>query len=148
MSTALQKAAKIAEKAAKGKGLYYELCAKMCWESVERVAEKTGKYKPKGPNGTNYTAFIDSTVNVIGDGDAMARVPAGAFLGFFLDNELRHAMMATGGGKAAGNKNECIGIGQSVGWEILDLGAANLWNGGKFGKRGMTITYRDTWPGS
>ena len=40
-----------------------------------------------------------------------------------------HAMITVGIGIAAGNKNDCIGPGHSVGWELLDLANDLPWSG-------------------
>jgi len=56
-------------------------------------------------------------------------VPQGSIPGFVEDHHgkriLIHAMIATGHGMAAGDKNSCIGVANDFGWELLDL-AGNL----------------------
>jgi hypothetical protein len=56
----------------------------------------------------------------------------------------QHAMISTGAGFAAGNKNACLAIGNPVGWEILDLGNLVVWgSGGGATTRNVQVRYRE-----
>ncbi|WP_338927538.1 hypothetical protein [Mycetohabitans endofungorum] len=62
----------------------------------------------------------------INSAEALQSLPPGHVLGFFdlakkEEDQLVHVMISTGHGKAAGNKNACLGFGQPSGWEELDL---------------------------
>lgn len=62
-------------------------------------------------------------------------------------------MIATGDGYAAGNKNECIGMGKAIGWENLNIAEGLNWipdsscfnavPEGKSGERLVMIYYRE-----
>jgi hypothetical protein len=120
---------------------FKDLSSKMCWEAAAYCFQKGAAIDDKGfkaaqaIKGTEpktYAAFIDTAKDpVVADANAMRAVPQGCFLGFFTvdgsKKTLIHAMISTGQGLAAGNKNECIGIGNPVGWEIINL-AGNYTN--------------------
>jgi hypothetical protein len=57
----------------------------------------------------------------------MAALPVGHAIGFFDGERLVHMMLGVGDGQAAGNKNDCIGMGHPAGWEVLDLRSLR-WN--------------------
>lgn len=98
-----------------------------------------------------FTPGLASRVDGAG---AMTRLPEGHFLGFFamgfdqrhaLGNGVTpgvhfpvpfnkqetwlmiHAMISVGAGRGCGNKNDCVGVGASVGWENLDLANGLRW---------------------
>lgn len=113
---------------------FKELSGLMCWDAVIRCALKAGAIDKKRADGAkisgdkpdSYKGFIDPKKDpVVADAAAMRAVPQGCFLGFFENAggklTMIHAMISTGHGLAAGNKNDCIGIGNPVGWEILNL---------------------------
>ena len=56
-----------------------------------------------------------------------------------------HAMLCVGKGKADGNKNDCVAVGHSVGWEILDLSNGLRWQGntGMITAPGLTESTRE-----
>ena len=105
------------------------LSAQMCWDAVKLCLFNSGAISQATNDGMrghthNYQTFIRTHDPVVADANQMRLVPQGAILGFIdLDhnNILVHAMVATGHGLAAGNKNDCIGLGHSIGWELLDL---------------------------
>jgi hypothetical protein len=75
----------------------------------------------------------------------MQKVPQGAFIGFFRDGSLVEAMLGTGAGIAAGDKNECIGSGSPVGWKLLNLAEKLTRKDGGFrgpGDRLLLVRYR------
>lgn len=115
---------------------YSELSAKMCWDAVVHCLVKSGAMPNAqsefgGISATGFSQFVRMADPVVGDAAAMRRVPEGALLGFVEHKNntptLIHAMIATGQGLAAGNKNLCIGFGNPVGWEILDLANKLQW---------------------
>lgn len=131
-------AAQIARDAATGGGgVFLELSALMCWDAVIRCQVKAGGQAP----GDHGVSMDDTPVN---NPDDMRHVPQGAAIGFFEGGTLIHAMLATGHGLAAGNKNACIGIGGPVGWEILDLAGGVTWTGGRVQnpQRLLEVRYR------
>ncbi|GGC03500.1 hypothetical protein GCM10011363_20130 [Marivita lacus] len=140
-------AAQIARDSATEKSDFYmSLSALMCWDAVIETQAKAGIKKPKKPvsgNDCKHVISLDDSP-VTGKTD-MQKVPQGAFLGFFRDGTLVHAMIATGAGIAAGNKNACIGIGGPVGWELLNLAEDLKWEAGGFrdqGQRLFLLRYR------
>jgi len=137
-------AAQIARDAATGKGQdYLQLSAMMCWDAVVECQIKAGVAKPNSIEFNNYKHVISLNDTPVTGVDEMRRVPQGAFIGFFEGDRLIHAMMATGAGFGAGNKNACLGIGNPVGWEILDLGNLVVWgSGGAATTRNLQVRYR------
>lgn len=140
-------AAQIARDSATQKSDFYMgLSALMCWDAVIETYAKAGIKKPAKPiSGTDCAAVISLTDTPVTSKAEMQKVPQGAFLGFFRDGTLVHAMIATGAGIAAGNKNACIGIGGPVGWELLNLAEDLKWEAGGFrdpGNRLFLLRYR------
>ena len=112
---------------------YRDLSARMCWDAAASCVVRAGGATPRPGTITadRFGDYVRLTDPIVGDADAMRKVPQGTLLGFV---ELRngtptlvHAMVATGHGLAAGNKNDCVGVGKSVGWEILDLAGGLKW---------------------
>ncbi|WP_191092619.1 hypothetical protein [Francisella sp. SYW-9] len=106
----------------------------MCWDAViqslynaKAISERKYKSLFEKNLGRQCESVIDpSSSTIVGSKYDLFRVPQGSFLGFFEINRnsqyrLIHAMLSVGAGCAAGNKNACIGIGNYVGWEILNL---------------------------
>lgn len=134
-------AAQIARDAATG-GMtptYRTLSAMMCWDAVVHCQVQAGRPRPGAVTALGYGEVISADDPVVTSHGDMQHVPQGAFVGFFEGDRLVHAMICVGAGCAAGNKNECIGIGHSVGWEILDLSQLD-W--GNVGHRRLTVRYR------
>ena len=130
-----------------------KLNEEMCWNAVVLCArlskvineEESKKLKPQnGIEYKMYSNFVDPEKDtLVRNVEEMVKVPKGSFIGFFEtlskeeehqsiklkagDKILIHAMLAVGDGKAAGNKNSCIGIGSFVGWEILNLAGDLRW---------------------
>lgn len=138
-------AAQIARDAATGQnGDYLKLSGSMCWDAVVHCMIQGGASDPGSITSARFSHVISTMDPSITSGGEMQHVPQGAVIGFFEGDRLIHAMIATGYGCAAGNKNACIGIGQPVGWEVLDLGGKLEWyNGGvKVGQKIITLHYR------
>jgi len=117
---------------------YLKLSSYMCWDSVIYCLYKAGvidKIKFTKIYGRRLNEdpsdLVDANDTLISSTQEMWEVAQGNILGFFSNNngksQLIHAMLATGSGCAAGNKNGCIGIGAPVGWEILDLANKLRW---------------------
>lgn len=119
--------------------MYRTLSTQMCWDAVVTCQVNAGRVDPGPVSVDNHGAVIGTSDTAINNLGEMQHVPQGSFLGFFEGTRLVHAMIAVGGGCAAGNKNACIGLGNPVGWEILDL--ANL-DWGNIGGRNLTLRYR------
>lgn len=104
--------------------LYMELSSTMCWDAVKLCATMAGF--PLHTCNAQHGLVSQSDRRIDGP-EALIHLPTGHAIGFFDNERLIHVMLGTGGGHAAGNKNNCIGIGNSVGWESLNL--RNLrWN--------------------
>lgn len=58
---------------------------------------------------------------------AMLATEEGHMIGFFDEGRLVHVMVATGNGRAAGSKNDRIGINGAGGWEVVDLAKDLVW---------------------
>ena len=124
----------------------------MCWDALVLCARKSGaldKYKHASLWSTinihHFEHFVSTRDFKIRSKNDMFNVPQGSFIGFFSSSgRIIHALMATGAGFAAGNKNECIGIGQPVGWENLNLAGGGLnWHfGGGFNREIIHVHYR------
>ena len=99
---------------------FMDLSAAMCWDAVKLCAVEVHAVDRNVDAQHGLVSHADALVV---DRNAIASVPAGHVLGFFEGPRLVHAMLAVGGGRACGNKNDCVGIGHAVGWEELDLGA-------------------------
>lgn len=110
---------------------FIKLSGLMCWDAVMMCALDSGaidrnKHQSIMPIHFNdFERFVKMSDPIVSDANNMRQVPQGSFLGFFETKDgttkLIHAMIATGQGCAAGNKNMCIGIGKAVGWEILNI---------------------------
>lgn len=105
--------------------LFLDLSAAMCWDAVKLCAVTAGLLKPQAD--AQHHLISDSDPRVAG-AEALSAVPEGHALGFFDGARLVHLMMSTGAGHAAGNKNDCIGLGHPAGWEVLDLNRLR-WDG-------------------
>ena len=162
----LKKGAKIARKAVdvwiKQRGSSYEsFSSKMCWDAVIECANAAGAINPaeqarmkKSIAGTRFDHFVPFHAPIVNQLNDLREVPPGSILGFFRihdsDLQLIHAMIFVGNQNgsaymAAGNKNDCVGIGGPVGWEVLDLQLLN-WGGPfsfEFNGRPIQIRYRD-----
>lgn len=109
--------------------MYAMLSGLMCWDAVIACQVKAGMARPAPVTTHEHDHVISLDDTAVASRREMQRVPQGASVGFFRNGTLVHMMIATGAGTAAGNKNQCIGIGEPVGWEILDLGV--IWRGGQ-----------------
>ena len=141
---------RFAETAAVGGFGHEELSGLMCWDAALRCAQKAGcitefraKMLAQMDWADDFSDFVAATDTRVQTPDDMREVPAGAFLAFirvdppdrfnrfFHINKGRrhivHAMVSLGDGWAAGNKNSCIGIGNHIGWEKLDLASGLNW---------------------
>ncbi len=115
----------------------------MCWDAVVYCQVAAGRLPPAAITIGNHGEVISEDDTRVTTSAGMRAVPQGAFIGFFDVGRLMHAMIAVGHGLAAGNKNECIGIGAPVGWEILDLANRIDWNAdGTAGWRHLRVYYR------
>ena len=142
----LQYAASVAKNAAAyPKSAEWEkLSQSMCWDAVAHCAHLAGvldnaRYKAvTGQQNRDNHVLVRTTDPSVANAGAMASVPEGHAICFFTQVKgawiMIHAMISTGGGSAAGNKNACLGIGGPIGWEVLDLKTLN-WGQG-FVKRG------------
>ena len=103
---------------------------KMCWDAVAHCQKLAGAADSGSITIDSHDQVISMSDDAIGTAEAMRKVPQGAFIGFFEAGKLVHAMVATGQGLAAGTKNACLGIGNPIGWEIVDLAGGLTWGGG------------------
>lgn len=138
-------AAQIARDAATSQsGYYYDLSGKMCWDAVVFCMVQAGAPDPGSITSHGFNHVVSTGDPAVNSSADMRHVPQGAFIGFFDGERLIHAMIATGHGLAAGNKNACIGIGGPVGWEILDVAGRLHWTGAGVSAEGraLTVHYR------
>lgn len=116
------------------------LSGKMCWTAVIHCAHLAGvidvnKHRsltqPELHGELTYSRLVSENDPQVVDALSMRSVPEGHAVGFFQkDNNkivMVHAMISLGNGRAAGNKNNCVGVGKAVGWEILDLADGLKW---------------------
>jgi hypothetical protein len=107
---------------------YVAISSQMCWDAVKYCALKAGVIDDAKYQRIQAKTDMVSLKDPVALGqDAMRRLKPGHVLGFFVGNNIIHAMLCTGQGKAAGNKNDCVGIGHPVGWELLDLASKLNW---------------------
>jgi len=123
---------------------FLKLVDLMCWDAVAYFA-----YLAKMIEESKFESIKGGAAakNLVSTSHQQARnattIPEGHAIGFFTDNdEIIHAMLSTGGGKACGTKNACIGIGGPVGWEMLDLTTLQSHADGTFGPRKLRIFHR------
>ena len=110
---------------------FRKLSSMMCWDAVTHCALLAGiidqnKYKLLKGYG-RHTRLIRTSNTVVANAGAMAIVPQGHIIGFFEDQTMIHVMLSTGFGMAAGNKNDCVGVGRSVGWQVVNLQTGLKW---------------------
>ncbi len=104
---------------------YLHLSADMCWDAVKRCGVEAGAV---GRNVDAQHGLVSHTDALVPDRDAVERLPAGVAVGFFEGERPVHVMLSVGDGHACGNKNNCVGRGNEVGWESVDLRTLR-WNG-------------------
>lgn len=111
---------------------YNNLSASMCWDGVIYCLLKCKvrlKHIKEPIVADDYTRFVpdpklNELSNIIETKEQMKACLPGSLLAFINmsdKNKLIHAMVSLGAGAAAGNKNECIGIGSPIGWEVINL---------------------------
>lgn len=133
-----QEAADVAVRVARTKqppSAYEILSRDQCWDAVAFCAFLAGvvdeaRYHYLKGNPQKLITVDDLSIDTPAE---MHVTPPGQVLGFF---EYRagqwvriHTMLSTGDGRAAGNKNDCIGVGSMYGWEVLDLVRGVRWRG-------------------
>ena len=133
----------------------------MCWDAVvecvylAKAVDKNRYEQLQSITTANFSAFVRAIDTQVPDAAAMRRLPQGCFIGFIehVKNvpKLIHGMLSVGAGIAAGTKNSCIGVGNPVGWELIDLAGRLRWingtncfnaNPGGAPQRLMQIRYR------
>ncbi len=126
---------KYAEKALNENSKEYPLQSQlMCWTAVINCkVQNVNKFgSGAGAAGSALEAkakgFVTKNDPQVRGVEDMKAVKAGHVLGFFDNDGITHCMICLGVGFAAGNKNDCVGLGHAVGWEKLDLRKLN-WNG-------------------
>ena len=109
---------------------YVKLSSEMCWTATFHVALLAGCIDQAKYNVLKSGGAVALTGGQpVRDAPGMRAVPGG-YLIYFVHGVIPiHAMISTGGGMAAGNKNNCVGVGESVGWEQLDLAKDLDWGG-------------------
>lgn len=122
--------------------LYLTCSSQMCWDAAIECQVRAGAKRPQPVTTQSHDHVIGLSDTAITTAREMQRVPQGASVGFFRDGTLMHFMIAVGAGLAAGNKNQCIGIGNPVGWEILNLAEHLNWGNGGFTQHGKLFLVR------
>lgn len=124
--------------AAQEKSMEWEqLSALMCWDAVAHCVLLAGlidqnRYKTiTHLQKSDHHLLASPNDARVANAQEMAEVPAGHTICFFERKNgawvMIHAMLTTGSGMAAGNKNGCLqsvdggDIGQPIGWENVDL---------------------------
>ncbi|MDR7008912.1 hypothetical protein [Paraburkholderia strydomiana] len=103
------------------------LSSQMCWDAVSSFGQLTGLVtRPINPQ-HDLVSLHDSRIS---SAHEMASIPAGHSIGFYDGDRLVHVMVRTGAGRASGNKNDCVGVGNPIGWENLDLANGLNWQRG------------------
>ncbi|VVA47227.1 hypothetical protein SERVES_00934 [Serratia ficaria] len=138
-----------------GSAEFMLLSGEICWDAVVLCAHKSGAISQAKYNQLWYKVFDKQYKHFVSPDDTeistmadMLRAPQGCFIGFFSMRDaaaprLLHAMIGTGAGFAAGNKNACIGVGGAVGWENLNLARDLRWQpDGGFVRPGDTEVLR------
>jgi hypothetical protein len=127
----------------------------MCWDAVAHCLQLAGildddrhRAIRARQNGDTHL-LVDTGHPRVAGRAGVAAVPEGHVLGFFARSGsawlMIHAMIATGAGRAAGNKNACLGIGKAIGWEVVDLTTPTLgWAGDDVmvGSRAIQVHHR------
>lgn len=123
-----------------------ELNSVMCWTGVAYCALLSGIIDRSTYDqlkcGGERTMVTKNHKRIKNKAD-LCQVEAGHMIFFFCGANPIHAMLSTGNGKAAGNKNDCIGVGSPmVGWEELNLGTNMSWSvdGKLLAPQGITKT--------
>lgn len=109
-----------------GSSIFMRLTSLMCWDAVKQCAVGAGIITAeKGRLLESRLSLVSSSDFQISNAYQLKTLEQGNVLGFFTQKgasvEIMHCMISLGGSIAAGNKNDCIGIGNSVGWESIDL---------------------------
>ena len=112
---------------------YLKLSSLMCWDAVKHCALKAGIIDQTRYNRiSGKSDMVGGASAVLARPQTIASLQPGQILGFYFvedgQERMMHCMLSVGQGKAAGNKNDCMGIGRAVGWEVLDLGGLR-WDG-------------------
>jgi len=103
------------------------LSSQMCWDAVSSFGHLTGLLtRPINPQ-HDLVSLHDSRIS---SAHEMASIPPGHSIGFYDGDRLAHVMVSTGAGRASGNKNDCVGVGNPIGWENLDLANDLNWHQG------------------
>jgi hypothetical protein len=106
-----------------------QLASKMCWDSVLHLLVLAEVIEDDDYKRIDRDSIVNPNDPAIANAQAMRNLPAGRLLGFFDGTRMIHTMVSLGGGEAAGNKNDCIGAGAPVGWQVLNLARDLAWNG-------------------
>ncbi len=105
-----------------------KLSAQMCWDAVKYCAVIANIISEEESRVLSAkTCLVNRSDKIISTPQQMSALPAGYAIGFFEKDTIIHAMISTGRGLAAGNKNSCVGVGKDIGWELLDLEKGLNW---------------------
>ena len=132
---------------------FSNLTALMCSDAVKYCAFKAGIIdQNKYHRIQGKYDLVAPTDQMIVGANAMYRLERGNVIGFYWQTDngpiLVHAMISLGNGLAAGNKNDCVGVGRPLSWEKLDLSCNLKWaddgtiNAPGGGPGGRTLTAR------
>lgn len=103
------------------------MCGAFTWRGLFRLPGGNAQRSTASASRCHYRRLLELARNVviadtqIRGREAMEKLPEGHAIGFFDDQRLVHVMLSVGNSRAAGNKNDCIGIGEPIGWEALNL---------------------------
>ncbi len=132
---------------------YNRLSGQMCWDAVKYCAFRANIITEDEHDVLNARWDLVTPHDTrIHNRDELKNVPPGYALGFFeikhfaasnASNVRRdpfHVMLNIGDNKAAGNKNDCVGFGEQVGWEELDLSQLKWYQGAVVAPKGGDVT--------
>jgi hypothetical protein len=132
---------------------YDKLSGKMCWDAVKYCAFSANIITEDEYDALNARWDLVTPHDTrIHNSDDLKNVPPGHALGFFRIEHFAdssasnvrmdpfHVMLNIDGNKAAGNKNDCVGFGERVGWEVLNLSKLKWYQGTVVAPKGGNVT--------
>ncbi|CBW75764.1 unnamed protein product [Mycetohabitans rhizoxinica HKI 454] len=133
---------------------YNKLSGQMCWDAVKYCAFRANIITEDEYDALNARwDLVTPHDSRIRNSDDLKNVPPGHALGFFRIEHFAassasnvrmdpfHVMLNTGGNKAAGNKNDCVGLGDMFGWEERDLSQLKWYQGAVVAPKGGTLRW-------
>jgi hypothetical protein len=143
----------VAKRTLRPEAEYNKLSGQMCWDAVKYCAFRANIITEDEYDALNARwDLVTPHDSRIRNSDDLKNVPPGHALGFFRIEHFAassasnvrmdpfHVMLNTGGNKAAGNKNDCVGLGDMFGWEERDLSQLKWYQGAVVAPKGGDVT--------